>query len=204
MWEWSNKIINGPKADSKDTSLLSAYNDLLKNAPQPPSIPEKIKDIEIAAPLSGQAEPPSVDEMRRIVEKKISGYKLKNLSIVEKNYQPQSWQEMSKIFSEYQRARIIFFKLLAYSEKKACLKAGLTQSDLSLLKQGYAPENFNTHIKIPFDFGGSIDFSNLVLIKTHPCHDRLHKIIDMQIDNNFLRTHKKIFLPYFEGKVYYG
>lgn len=204
MWEWSNQIIKPKETEKKATSLLSAYDDLITSTQ--PIYGDKAKQTKPKTATEKPKEKISTlnpEEMRNLVEKKIIEFQLKNIHIRECPYEPQSWLEMNKSFADYQRARIIFFKLIAYSHVKECIDAGLKKEDLSLLKQGIAPENLNTHIKIPFDFGGKSNMNNISLVKTHPTHTQIHRIIDMQIDNDFLRIHKKIFIPYFEGMIYY-
>lgn len=199
MWEWSNQI-NQPKTEEKKkTSLVAAYGDLVGETLEIYIPPQK--DAEAPKPQK-QISTISEKEMKTLVEKKIEELKLTKFELIEKPYHPQSWQNMQKILGEYQRSRIMFFKLLGYSGTAECRNAGLSEDDINLLKQGIAPENLNTHIKIPFDFDGHTSFDNLMLIKTHPTHNNLHRIFDMQITNNFLRLHKKIFIPYFEGKIY--
>lgn len=141
--------------------------------------------------------------MQQLLNQRLEEYALNNLTLKECVYDPQTWQEMSSCFTEYQKIRKIFLKLLGYSYASECTKAELTKADIKLLRQSIAPENYNTHIKIPFDFGGGLDFDNLCLIKTHPCHGIIHKLIDLQIENGFLRTYKKIYIPWFEGKIYH-
>ncbi len=204
MWEWSNHICKPKETETKATSLLSAYDDLISSCQ--PIYSNKHKQTKAKTPNEKTQEKISTittEEMERLVRNKIEEFNLKNINIIECSYEPQSWVEMNKSFAEYQRTRLSFLKLIAYSNTKECIDAGLTKNDLSLLKQGITPENFNTHIKIPFDFGGESNVSNMALVKTHPTHTKIHQVIDMQIDNNFLRIHKKIFIPHFEGKIYH-
>lgn len=190
MFEWSKKFF----AKKENTSLVSAYKDvfakpfLKKNPPNT----EKVS-----------VEKTSEEKLKQLVEDRITKLNLKNITLVEKPYNPQTWQEMQLYFQNYQRNRIVFLKLLGYSHRKELKKLGLKSEDIKLMKEGIAPENYNTHIKIPFDFGGRCNLSNLSLIKSHPAHDYLHSIIDIQIEHGYLKSHKKIFIPYFEGKIYY-
>lgn len=207
MWEWSNKqkskTISSEKPNKNSASLLTAYNDLIGNSYS--AYHNRIKNIQIAdTPENEPISSPSPEEVYNLVQKKISELKLpKNTQIMEREYTPQSWQEMNKAFDRYHNLRARFFKLLGYSEQEECLQAGLNEADINTLREGFAPENFNIHLKIPADFGGLPEFKNFSLIKTHPYHDNIHHIIDLQIENNFLRVYKKIYLPWFEGKFYH-
>lgn len=202
MWEWSSR--ESQSSFKSSTSLLNAYDDLITTTNENQYKPE-IKEIDLISSSKNNLKSSKItlDEMKNIIQQKVESYGLKNIVLVERDYEPQTWQEMAKIFLDYNHLRYYFFKLLAYSNIKECLSAGLTGEDIELLKDGVAPENYNTHIKIPFDFGGKLDYNNLSLMKTHSSHHKLHRLIDMQIESDFLRTYKKIFVPYFEGKIYH-
>lgn len=204
MWEWSNRLIKKKTSEKNknSVSLLAAYDDILGR--EFSAYRERIKDIEIAeTPADHNILTIEAKEMRNIITRRVAEYQLPaGTTVIERAYDPQSWQEMSNFFDEYQRVRFYFFKLLGYSDIEGCKQAGLNKEDIHCLREGIAPENYNIHLKIPFDFGGNLDFSNFSLVKTHPLHDLIHKLIDFQIESNFLRVHKKIYIPWFEGKFY--
>ena len=49
-------------------------------------------------------------------------------------------------------------------------KAGLTNTDIQMMKDGLVPSGYQVHHKIPLDGGGTNSFDNLVLIKNDPYH----------------------------------
>lgn len=189
MWEWSNRTKNSKYGEN--ASLIRAYDDI---TPQ---------DLPTHFSKENEQNIPSVSEMQEIVLSLLAHYNLKQMYLLKKDYTPQTWKEMSSIFTEYQRARKAFLKLIAYSNIKECIKLGLDDEDISQLKIGITPENYNTHLKLPFDFGGNLNFNNFSLIKTHHTHSDIHRIMDYQIGCGFLLKYKKIFIPYFDGKFYY-
>ena len=192
MWDWSNQPIQKKTPDTG--SLTNAYEEIsLKRPQQIPAFYRPNTDIENY----------SIDEMRDYIQALLAKYGLNNMHLILKDYTSQSWKEMYNIFNNYQRARTAFLKLISYSEVKNLIKLGLSENEISRLKEGITPENFNTHIKIPFDFGGSLDFSNFSFIRTHHSHSNIHRILDMQIAKGFFLKHQKIFVPFFEGKFYY-
>lgn len=194
MWEWSNRMPS-PGYTGK-ASLLNAYDDLA-----PSELP---KHFSIPSVSNSQpADIPSVSVMQEKITELLQYYKLNRMYLLKKDYTPQTWKEMSSIFTEYQRARKAFLKLIAYSNLKECIRLGLDADDIAQLKIGITPENYNTHLKLPFDFGGSLSFSNFSLIKTHHTHSNIHRILDYQIGCGFLLKYKKIFIPFFDGKFYY-
>jgi hypothetical protein len=57
------------------------------------------------------------------------------------------------------------------SEKiKQLESAGLTKGDITQIKKGIAPPEWQVHHKIPLDDGGTNKFDNLILIKNDPAH----------------------------------
>ena len=185
MWEWSNRTVKKKppkKTDRNAASLLAAYNDLIGSGYS--AYQSRIRDIQIAeTPVDERITAPEPEALYETVKQKIAEFGLPaSTRIIEKEYAPQSWQEMNRSFDRYHNLRSRFFKLVGYADAEDCRCAGL---------------------KVPADFGGSLDFDNFSLIQTRPHHAGIHRIIDMQIENNFLRLHKKIFLPWFEGKFYY-
>lgn len=197
MWEWSNQ--NPSKKQQESTSLLSAYDDL---APTASNLNTSFSAIAKSELLSAQ-NVLSMSEMETVIAEKLKKYNLHHIQLLKKDYTPQTWQEMYSVFSEYQRTRNAFLKLIGYSHDEDCRRLGLNDEDIALLKNSVTPENFNTHLKIPFDFGGNLSITNFSLIKTHHSHSNIHRILDMQISSGFLLKHKKIFIPWFEGKFYY-
>ncbi|MGD9638018.1 MAG: hypothetical protein AB7U85_03040 [Alphaproteobacteria bacterium] len=128
----------------------------------------------------------------------LPGMELQEVTMV---VQSTAWKnDMRKAFK---RARRDFLKFVGYHHQDECLEAGVDEEGLKLLKKGRAPENFNVHMKIPLDYLGTNDFSNLCLIKTHPFHIDLHKFLDLQITKQFNGAKpKRILLPVPVGKVY--
>ena len=48
--------------------------------------------------------------------------------------------------------------------------AGLTDTEILKMKNGYVPTGYQVHHKIPLDGGGTNSLDNLVLIKNDPYH----------------------------------
>ena len=188
MWEWSKTLFKSRKGYR---SLRDSYTDLLPAPDSDSKTPAPVSDI------------PAPEQMQNILQEKIRSCGLRGIELRECAYHPQTWAEMAKNFAEYQRVRKTFLKLTAYSHADECRRLGFDDEDMELLKNKHSPENYNVHIKIPFDFGGTLDFNNLCLIKSHPVHDNLHRLIELQIGNGFLQKHKITYIPWFEGSIYH-
>lgn len=185
MWEWSGS--KKKSASVENTSLLKAYASYLPKTST--NHKETISEI------------PSLQYMESLLQNKISTYDLKNIKLKLIDFQPLSW-EKKHLYSEKQVIeRKRFLKFIGYSHTQECLDAGLDKNDIDLLKQSISPENYVVHIRIPFDFGGKVSIDNMCLVQTHPLHDQLHALIEYQLEKNFLKHHKKLYIPIIEGII---
>lgn len=211
MLEWTKRKLQ--TKSQAFNSLVDAYDDLLveykDTANYHPSASSEPTSSEPGEPTSSEPaetektaiSPEAMEtELRQLLEV----LQLHDIELTLQPATPKTWDEMNFCYSEYSRVRTEFLKLLGQHCSDECLDAGLKPAEIEGLVQGLVPENFNTHLKIPFDFGGMANVNNLALVQTHPTHGNLHKIIDIQIENHFLKTHRQIFIPYFKGRIYHG
>ena len=93
--------------------------------------------------------------------------------------------------------------LTKLSDNEKLLKdAGLNEIDILDMKDGFVPEGWQVHHKLPLDDSGDNSFENLVLIKNEP----YHKVIT-NYQNSIVRglkegEIKKIEFPISEGNIY--
>ena len=139
---------------------------------------------------------------RSLWEWQFSQMNLPNMELIEVNYVMLDANWLSELRKAFKRTRRDFLKYVGYHHVNELIAAGMDEEDIKLVKKGKAPENFNVHVRVPFDYGGTNSFSNLVLIQTHPYHNEIHRFIDMQtlIQSNLKPS--KLFLPSPPGKVY--
>lgn len=139
---------------------------------------------------------------RSLWEWQFSQMNLPNMELIEVNYVMLDANWLSELRKAFKRTRRDFLKYVGYHHVNELIAAGMDEEDIKLVKKGKAPENFNVHVRVPFDYGGTNSFSNLVLIQTHPYHSEIHRFIDMQtlIQPNLKPS--KLFLPSPLGKVY--
>lgn len=128
---------------------------------------------------------------------------LPGMALAEVSYSPIEKEWHADLMKGFKRIRRDFFKYIGYHNVNDLVTAGIDENGIRLLKAGRAPENFDIHIKIPLEYGGNNEFSNLCLIQTRPFHDAIHRFIDMQTSNlhegEILRS---IFIPIPSGKIY--
>ena len=103
----------------------------------------------------------------------------------------------------FRRSMRDFLKLLGYNYANDLRDAGVTEEGLFHIKKGNLPENFTVHLKYPLEYGGRIDFNNMVFMQMHPYHDLIHAYIDQQLVgvNGSVRP-RQLFVPVPVGKVY--
>lgn len=186
MWEWSKT----ERRKKQTKSLQSSF--------------DKILSSDQDCVLEPEEDVPSPDKMKEILLSEIEQNKLHGFTLKECKYHPQTWGDMSKNSTQYNRMRKTFLKLIGYSNQEELRQLGFDEEDIELLKNKKSPENYNVHIKIPLDFGGSLDMDNLCFIKSHPLHDQVHHLLEKQICCGFLQKYKFIYIPCFEGNIYHG
>ena len=96
-----------------------------------------------------------------------------------------------------------FVRYLSYHFANDLRSAGVTEEGLFYMKRGQIPENFTVHLKYPLNYGGAIDFNNMVFIQAHPFHELIHLYINKQtIGPEGLLTPSLLYVPTPVGKVY--
>lgn len=128
---------------------------------------------------------------------------LVNMDLIEADYVPLDPNWLSELRKAFKRTRRDFLKYVGYHHVNELMAAGMNEDAIKLVKKGKAPENFNIHIRVPFDYGGTNNFNNLVLIQTHPYHTEIHRFIDMQTLSQPNLKPRKLYLPAPKGKVYF-
>lgn len=125
------------------------------------------------------------------------------MDLVEATIFPVTLLEKINRRKQYKRVKRDFLKYLAYNYVTDLRELGLDEDSIFYFKKGIVPDNFNVHLKIPFDYTGVADFSNLILIQNRPFHEEIHRFIDMQMDGmgNNMRP-VRLYIPVPPGKVY--
>lgn len=96
-----------------------------------------------------------------------------------------------------------FVRLLSYNYVMELRSAGISEEGIFYMKKGKIPENYTVHLKYPLEYGGAIDFNNMVLIQDKPFHDMIHSYIDQQIMGaQGLVYPSLLYVPVPVGKVY--
>lgn len=104
---------------------------------------------------------------------------------------------------QFKRAIRDFVRLLSYSYVMDLRSAGISEEGIFYMKKGKLPENYTVHLKYPLEYGGTIDFNNMVLIQDKPFHDMIHGYIDQQIVTPHGVSYPQLlYVPVPVGKVY--
>ena len=171
-------------------------------APQIPQTPSYNQPV---YPAASQQQMPvaAQQEDKSLWEWKFQQTGLVNMDLIEVDFVPLDPGWLLELRKAFKRTRRDFLKYVGYHHVNELLAAGMNDEAIKLVKKGKAPENFNIHIRVPFDYGGTNSFSNLVLIQTHPFHTEIHRFIDMQTLSQPNLKPRKLFLPAPKGKVYF-
>ena len=167
-------------------------------APQQPA-QNPYQSYDQQPPASGNAQ-----EEKALWEWQFQQTGLLNMDLIEVEFVPLDPNWLSELQKAFKRTRRDFLKYVGYHHTNELLAAGMTDEAIKLVKKGKAPENFNIHRRIPFEYGGTNSFSNLVLIQTHPFHTEIHRFIDMQTLTQPNFKPRKLYLPSPKGKVYFS
>ena len=117
--------------------------------------------------------------------------------LIRENYDIQTIQKLMN------RTMRDFVRFLSYHHANDLRSAGITEEGLFYMKRGQIPENFTVHLKYPINYGGTIDFDNMVFIQARPFHDLIHLYLNKQfIGPEGYLTPEQLYVPVPTGKVY--
>ena len=102
---------------------------------------------------------------------------LRGIDVELPNVKSESIDYIKRPRSEYQTLRNEFdskvrrdFLQDIASDSEKLRAAGFTESDILDIADGYVPDGWQVHHKLPLDDGGTNSFDNLVLIQNEPYH----------------------------------
>jgi len=199
MLEWTHRKVQN-KSQSF-SSLVDAYDDLLNVAKDESSM---LNDAEVSGEIEDILNVPTIDEMRAQLEPLLEVLGLANISLELYPLVIRDEEMISSGLAQFKQNVPLFLRLIGENCQDECRKSGMNDKAIARLCQGICPENYTPHLIVPFNFGGMANLSNFSLVKTHPVHDNLHQIIDVQLENNFVLGNGQIWLPMFQGKIYNG
>ena len=197
MLEWTHRKIQN-KSQSF-SSLADAYDDLLYEYKD-----ENVAVIDDMAMINSEDVPqyPTIDEMKNQLLPLLDVLGLKNIQLELYPWVLRNSELMKESYAQFRRNILHFLSLLGKNCQDECYKVGMSDKAIARLCQGICPENYTPHLKVPLNFGGMANLSNFSLVKTHPVHDNLHQIIDVQLENHFVFGQRQIWLTMFHGKIY--
>lgn len=103
----------------------------------------------------------------------------------------------------YRRLARDFVRFLSYNYAMDLRSAGISEEGLFYMKKGIIPENYTVHLKYPVEYGGSMDFNNMVFMQNTPFHEDIHVYLNKQLlDGKGTVTPDTLYVPVPTGKVY--
>ena len=125
------------------------------------------------------------------------------MDLVEATAYPMSASDRREAKKAFRQIRREFLNLLVTERLNDLKEAGCDESALLSVRRGVMPENFNIHIKIPFDYTGGVEFSNLVFMQSMPYHNEIHRFINLQMAGLDPQARpSKLYIPVPVGMVY--
>lgn len=96
-----------------------------------------------------------------------------------------------------------FTRLLSYNYVNDLRAAGVSEEGIFYMRKGKLPENFTVHLKYPLEYGGAIDFNNMVFMQDKPYHDMIHQYLNEQIlSDKGIEYPALLYVPVPVGKIY--
>ena len=96
-----------------------------------------------------------------------------------------------------------YTRLLAYNYVNDLRSAGVSEEGIFYMRKGKIPENYTVHLKYPIEYGGSIDFNNMVFMQDKPYHAMIHSYIDEQLLTvRGISYPALLYIPVPVGKIY--
>ncbi len=99
-------------------------------------------------------------------------------------------------------------QFVSYNCISELVAANFSIDNLAELHKGIAPENVDIFLKTPLEYGGTLEFANMFLVKTRPFKDILNRFIDEQIllvnkdnTNDFIYP-TELYVPNPEGIIF--
>lgn len=97
-----------------------------------------------------------------------------------------------------------FVRFLSYHHATDLRSAGISEEGIFYMKKGKIPENYTVHLKYPVEYGGTIDFNNMVFMQNKPYHHLIHTYLDYQLldEECGLKYPPLLYVPVPVGKIY--
>lgn len=136
-------------------------------------------------------------------EAKFQSMNFPGMDLVEATLYPLTVLEKHNRKKQFRRIKKDFLRYLVYNYINDLRAAGLDEDAIFFLKKGIEPENFVVHVKVPFDYTGQADFSNMVLMQHYPFHLDVHRYMDAQMEGMEPDERPmKLYIPVPVGKIY--
>lgn len=84
---------------------------------------------------------------------------------------------------DFFKVSIQFIKYIANNNITDLMNANISFDEIDIMEKGIIPKNFTVFLKIPVEYGGKLEFSNMFLIKTFPVKEILNTFLRTQIIN---------------------
>lgn len=135
-------------------------------------------------------------------ERRHDGGKHARMEVVDFVYHRRPKAEKAALRNQFdQEIRRDFLKSLA-QRRVDLAAAGFSQQQVATLARGHVPHGYQVHHIRPLDDGGTNDFSNLVLIRAHPDHEAIHRVLDPQIQSLAVGESRTVRMPMVTPGIY--
>ncbi len=86
-----------------------------------------------------------------------------------------------KLYNDFFKISKKLMQFVYYNNIEDLIGANFSHESIMKMRDGILPENIDIYLKVPFEYGGTIEFSNMFLIKKRPFKDLIDSFIDEQV-----------------------
>ncbi|MGN0929880.1 MAG: hypothetical protein ACI4N3_04530 [Alphaproteobacteria bacterium] len=96
-------------------------------------------------------------------------------------FNPDNLFKCEKLYSDFFKISKKLMQFIYYNNLEDLVGANFSNESIMKMYEGIVPENIDIYLKVPFEYGGTLDFSNMFLVKKRPFKELIDNFIDEQV-----------------------
>ena len=111
----------------------------------------------------------------------ISKLGLPEMPIKKVSFAKRDMIDVHHLYKNFAKISKKLMQFVYYNNLEDLINANFPHETIMKMRDGIVPENIDIYLKTPFEYGGTIDFSNMFLINKRPFKDLIDNFIDQQV-----------------------
>lgn len=96
-------------------------------------------------------------------------------------FNPDNLSKCEKLYNDFFKISKKLMQFVYYNNFDDLIGANFSNESIMQMYDGVVPENIDIYLKVPFEYGGTLDFSNMFLVKKRPFKELIDNFIDEQV-----------------------